>query len=426
MGAPNVTDSLPALSWFIVVGAILVLAGLAARWIDRLPMSPAMAYLLAGAAVGPLGLDMLRIDVARQSGALELLTEAAVLISLFGVGLRLKLAPRSRAWRVPLLLAGPGMLLTTLLAAGAAHWLLGLPVAAALLLAAILSPTDPVLASDVQLHHSGDRDAVRLSLSAEGGLNDGAAFPLVLLALGLLGAHPLGSLGWRWWTVDVLWAASVGVLLGWGCGVAMGRVLALLRRTGSAPQSEEFLVLGMIALTYGLALGFRGLGFVAVFVAAVALAHAESQPRPGAEPAGDDATRAQQLLRFALQCERLMEVVVVLVVGAALAYVQWQWPLLAYAAAMLLIVRPAAVLLLLPQRLMGASQRRLVAWFGIRGVGSVYYLSYALQHGAPVLPVVIDATLVTIAASIIVHGVSATPLMAWHRRRPASRQQLGD
>jgi NhaP-type Na+/H+ or K+/H+ antiporter len=425
MGAPTVTDALPALSWFIVVGAILVLAGFAARWIDRLPMSPALGYLLAGAVIGPLGLDMLRIDVARQSRALELLTEAAVLISLFGVGLRLKLAPRSRAWRVPLLLAGPGMLFTTLLAALAAHWLLGLPAAAALLLAAVLSPTDPVLASDVQLHHSGDRDSVRLSLSAEGGLNDGAAFPLVLLALGLLGAHPLGTLWWRWWTVDVLWAGAVGGLLGWGCGMAMGRVLALLRRTGSGPQSEEFLVLGMIALTYGIALGCKGLGFVAVFAAAVALAHAEGQPHAGAAPAADDVTRAQQLLRFALQCERLMEVVVVLVVGAALAYVQWQWPLLAYAAAMLLIVRPAVVLLLLPKRLMGASQRRLVAWFGIRGVGSVYYLSFALQHGAPALPLLIDATLVTIAASIVAHGISATPLMGWYRRRQTQRPPRG-
>jgi NhaP-type Na+/H+ or K+/H+ antiporter len=411
------------LPWFLLVGSVLVVIGLTGRVVNRLPLSPAIIYLAVGWLIGPAGADLLSVDPIDDAAVLEVLTEIAVLITLFAVGLRVQLPPGSGGWRVPVRLAGIGMVITTALGALAAWAVLGLPWAAAVLLAAVLAPTDPVLASDVQVDAPDDRDAVRLSITVEGGLNDGTAFPAVMLALGLFGVHELGAFGWRWLAVDVLWAVAGGLALGWACGIGMGHVVSRLRAGGAVPEQEELLVFGVIALTYGLALLLRTYGFVAVFAAGVALAHHELQLRrglaAGKAPSDEDASHSMRLMRFAGQCESLAEVAVVLVIGAALGTIEWQPALLGFAAAMMFVVRPLMVLLLVRPSHLGQSQRRLVAWFGIRGVGTVYYLSYALHHGVPddAAQLVAHATYATIAMSIVLHGISSTPLMERYRRR---------
>jgi NhaP-type Na+/H+ or K+/H+ antiporter len=411
------------LPWFLLVGSVLVVIGLTGRVVNRLPLSPAIIYLAVGWLIGPAGADLLSVDPIDDAAVLEVLTEIAVLITLFAVGLRVQLPPGSGGWRVPVRLAGIGMVITTALGALAAWAVLGLPWAAAVLLAAVLAPTDPVLASDVQVDAPDDRDAVRLSITVEGGLNDGTAFPAVMLALGLFGVHELGAFGWRWLAVDVLWAVAGGLALGWACGIGMGHVVSRLRAGGAVPEQEELLVFGVIALTYGLALLLRTYGFVAVFAAGVALAHHELQLRrglaAGKAPSDEDASHSMRLMRFAGQCESLAEVAVVLVIGAALGTIEWQPALLGFAAAMMFVVRPLMVLLLVRPSHLGQSQRRIVAWFGIRGVGTVYYLSYALHHGVPddAAQLVAHATYATIAMSIVLHGISSTPLMERYRRR---------
>ncbi|WP_119155507.1 cation:proton antiporter [Caldimonas tepidiphila] len=415
-------------TWFILVGAVLVVMALSRRIVERLPLSPALIYLAIGWGISQEGSGLLALDPVRHAKVLEVITEIAVLITLFAVGLRMRMPLSAPRWRAPIRLAGAGMVATTFLAALAGYALLDLPVAAAVLLAAVLSPTDPVLASEVQVHSPDDRDAVRLSLTAEGGINDGTAFPAVMLALGLFGVHEIGDWGWRWFAVDVLWAIAAGIGLGWLCGIGVGRAVVVLRARGLAIESEEFLVLGVIALTYGLALQIHSYGFLAVFAAGAGVFHVERQSLAGviaaAPPSETEATHSSRLVRFAGQCEHLVEVTVVLLIGALLATVEWSLLLLAYAAAMLLVVRPLTVLLVLPRQLMPPHQRRLVAWFGIRGVGSIYYLSYAIAHGAPAdwAREVADAALVTIAVSIIVHGVSATPLMERYRKRREQEQ----
>jgi NhaP-type Na+/H+ or K+/H+ antiporter len=412
------------LPWFLLVGAVLIVIGLSGRLVQRLPLSPAIVYLAVGFLIGPAGIELLDIHPVDDAALLEVLAEVAVLITLFAVGLQVRLPLGSASWNVPVRLAGTGMVVMTALSAMAAWAVLGLPFAAALLLAAVLAPTDPVLASDVQVESPTDRDAVRLSITVEGGLNDGTAFPAVMLALGLLGVHELGAFGWRWLAVDVLWAVAGGLALGWACGTGMARLVARLRAGGAAPEQEELLAFGVIALTYGLALLLLTYGFVAVFVAGVALAHHERRLREGrasgpAPSERDDASHSMRLRRFAGQCESLAEVAIVLVIGAALGAVAWRWELLLFAAAMLLVVRPLTVLLVVPRRLLSASQRRLVAWFGIRGVGTVYYLSFAIHRGVPngAAELVAEAAYVTIALSIVMHGISATPLMERYRLR---------
>ena len=148
-----------------------------------------------------------------------------------------------------------------------------------MLLGAILAPTDPVLASDVQVANPGDHDRLRFGLTGEGGLNDGTAFPFVMLGLGWLGLHELGEGGWRWWTVDVLWAVAGGLGLGYLLGTLVGRLIIYLRvRHREALGSDEFISLGLIALTYGLALLSLTYGFLAVFAAGLALRRIDETP----------------------------------------------------------------------------------------------------------------------------------------------------
>ena len=173
--------------WALIIGAILIIMALIGTLVERLPMSPGMIYLAIGYALGPAGWALMTPDPFRYSAELERMAEVALLISLFAVGLKLGVPLRDKRWYLPLRLAFPSMALTVLSVAAIGMFLLGLPAGAAVLLAAILAPTDPVLASDVQVEDSSDRDRLRFSLTAEGGLNDGTAFPFVLFALGMLG-----------------------------------------------------------------------------------------------------------------------------------------------------------------------------------------------------------------------------------------------
>jgi len=412
--------------WCLVIGLLLIGMGLTDTMRRGLPFSSAALYLLAGWLIGPQVSGLLHLDLFADARLLEVLTEAAVLISLFAVGLRLRVRLTDRLWLTPVLLASLAMLLTIggLTAVGFG---LGLSLGAALLLAAVLAPTDPVLASDVQVDNPGDRDRLRFSLSGEGGLNDGTAFPFVMLALGVLGLHDLGSGAWRWWGVDLLWAVTGGLVIGWLMGWTFSRaVLHLRRRREQAFGMESFLTLGLIALTYGLALTAQTYGFLAVFVAGLAMRsveYADSGQRDSVPPAegtspATSAYMARAVLDFTLDIERLAELTVMLLIGALLSASTFDAFTLGIAAALLFVVRPMAVRLTLIGSPLTLTQRRLAAWFGIRGVGSAYYLAYVLSHGATGVETarVADAVLATIVASVLLHGASATPVMRLYRR----------
>jgi NhaP-type Na+/H+ or K+/H+ antiporter len=404
--------------WFLVLGLVLVLMGFARRLLQPLPLSTGIVYALIGLAIGPLGLQLLDIDPGSGARWIEIATEIAVLISLFAVGLKIEVRFSRIAWRLPLRLASSTMVVTIVLIALLAHLIVDAPWPLALLIGAVLAPTDPVLASDVQVHDPADRDKLRFSLTAEGGLNDGTAFPAVMLGLVLLGLRDGGSYGWLWVTRDLFWAIGAGLGLGWLAGIAMAQGVARLRHRGVEIEFEEFLVLGTIAVAYGVSVLLHAYGFLAVFAAALAFRHGERKAHAelGGTPNNVVAPRLQA---FAEQSERLAEVGVVILVGALLARVQWSWSLVAFALAALMVARPLAVYLLLPRGAVSHHQRRLIAWFGVRGIGSIYYLSYALHHGVTDAPgqQLLDATLATVGLSILLHGTSATPLMRRYRRK---------
>jgi NhaP-type Na+/H+ or K+/H+ antiporter len=184
-------------AWFVIAGVLLISMALTASLLRRAPLTASMFYLAAGAVLGPSGAGLLRLDAVEDASLLELLTEVVVIISLFTAGLKLRLPLTDRRWRAPVLLATLAMVLTVGSVAAVGVAVLGLSMGAAVLLGALLAPTDPVLASDVQVSDEHDAERVRFGLTGEAGLNDGTAFPFVMLGLGLMGAHELGAYGWR-------------------------------------------------------------------------------------------------------------------------------------------------------------------------------------------------------------------------------------
>jgi sodium/hydrogen antiporter len=406
----------------IIFGVLLIAKTLGSSFISRLPMSAAMLYLAAGVAVGPWGWNLLQLNAFKNTLLLERLAEVALLISLFTVGMKFELKKKDIRWRIPVQLATVSMVITVGLIAVAGVWLLDLPLGAAVLLGGILAPTDPVLASDVQMADITDRDRLRLGLTGEGGLNDGTAFPFVMLGLGLLGLHELGDNLWRWWAVDVLWAVAGGLGVGYALGALVGQAIIYLRiRHHEALGSDEFIALGLIALTYGVALLCNTYGFLAVFAAGVALRRIDNTPPKDVAPGTQEAPAQmmRQVERFNGQLDSFAEVGMVLVVGVLLASVELDVRFLWFVPLLFFVIRPAAVATGLLGTDAKPAQRRLMAWFGIRGIGSLYYLLYAINHGLErgVAQQLLSVTLVVVVCSVLMHGVSVTPLMRRYEAR---------
>jgi NhaP-type Na+/H+ or K+/H+ antiporter len=418
---------------------LLLLMGLLGSIWHRLPLSPAMLYLPIGFALGPSGVSLVTLDPYANAELLTRLTEIALLISLFTVGLKLRVPLSDRIWHLPFRLGIIGMIVTAGLIAYAGVFLLGMPPGIAILLGAIMAPTDPVLASDVQVRDVGDRDRLRFALSGEGGLNDGTAYPVVMVGLFLLGAQDAHDYG----SPQALLLALWGILAGFASGFLLARgavrlALHLRQRYHKALGMEEFLTLGLIAASYGVAHLVHGVGFIAVFAAGVAMRNIEHQASGpaapaeiiGAVPAGAEsavathpkkapAYMAETILGFNQQLEHIAEFVMVLLLGIMLSGSGFSREGVIVAALLLLLVRPVSVTVSLLGEQAGRTQRRLMGWFGIRGIGSLYYLMFVLQYEWPLAMKqrLVSLVLTAVTISILLHGVSATPLMEQYRKR---------
>ncbi|MFC5462915.1 cation:proton antiporter [Massilia niabensis] len=417
--------------WFMLVGGLMVARGLWGSTIARLPFTSATIYLAIGLALGPLFLNLFRFDPLREAPVLEVVAEVAVLISLFSAGIKMPVPFTWSRWLPAIRLAWLAMALSVLLISGFGVLVLGLPVGAAILLGAILAPTDPVLATDVQVRHAGDNDPLRFTLTCEAGLNDGSAFPFVMLGLGLLGLHELGEGGTTWLLVDVAWATAGGIAVGIACGATLAYLSAALRkRIAKHEVLDDLLGLGLIGVSYGIALSVHTYGFLAVFAAGVALRqtelrliHARTNDEGLLEPEVDEAhtpavvptapTVSGGALVFKEHLERLSELTLVLLLGgaASLALAEWRPWLLALF--VFFIARPLSVLTSMIGAGIGGRATAITAWFGVRGIGSIYYLTYAINHGLPpsLGRELINATLAVIMLSILLHGASVTPLL---------------
>ncbi|MBC7500263.1 MAG: cation:proton antiporter [Herminiimonas sp.] len=424
-------------AWFVLIGLLMLTRGLSASHLKSLPVTSAIIYLAVGLVLGPTLFNVFYFDPIEQSALLELLTEIAVLISLFSAGVKMPVPVKLARWMPPLRLATLSMIITVGIITAFSVWVLGLPLGAGVLLGAVLAPTDPVLATDVQSRYPGDNDQLRFTLTCEAGMNDGTAFPFVMLGLGLLGLHEIGEFGWKWMLVDVLWATAAAIAIGVAGGVAIGHVVWKLRgREQKHDVLDDLVGLGLIAIVYGLSLVFHAWGFLAVFFAAVALRQTEfklavaigvkpeqlrsEDSRDASGPVEAPPIVSEEALVFKEHLERLSELMLVLLLGGMMFFGFWSWRTVGLAVFLFAVVRPVSVLLGLIGS--GASWRirTISSWFGVRGIGSIYYLMYAIQHGLPqnLARELIQLTLIVITLSILLHGTSVKPLLGllWRRQ----------
>jgi NhaP-type Na+/H+ or K+/H+ antiporter len=406
--------------WYLFVGILLVFLASLRPFIKRFWITVPQIQLLCGIAIGPLGLGLVSLSWTENAKLLEVIAEVAVIISLYATGVKMREPLLSKAWIPPLILASATMVVTTALITGTGTLLLGLTLPAALLLAAVLAPTDPVLADEVQVDHAGDRHPLRQTLTGEAGFNDGTAFPFVLLAVGLAdpALHPLGEGLWRWVAVDLAWKVAGGVAVGWLWGQLLGKLTIWLQdKENEAQGVNEIRSIGFIALVYGCALLLNTYAFLAVFAAAVGLRQVERRAA-NTEHAEEQAKELlQEQSDVATALERLIQVLLVVVVGTLIStnpILSWQPWLFAMIA--ILVIRPAAVLITLHSKQLSLRHKLLCAWFGIRGIGTIFYLSHAVVLGVAGIiqaefPLVSACATATITLSIILHGTTTSQLL---------------
>ena len=393
---------------FALAGASALLAAMLPRLLRDRAFSLPMAFLGLGVLLGLLpGLP--DVDPREHEVLTEHLTEIVVIISLMGAGLAIDRKVGWKRWRTTWRLLAIAMPLTIALGAVTGSLLGGLPLAAAVLLGAALAPTDPVLASDVQVGEPSEEtheDEVRFALTSEAGLNDGAAFPGVYLAIGLAAAGGWGAWVAEWALVDVLLRLAIGVALGFAIGWLLGRVFFRAEQEflRLSVNVEGFTALAVCFLAYGLTQLATGYGFVAVFVAALTIRSAERSH--GAH---------QVAHGFIEQVERMLTSWLLLLLGAAIAdglLAGLTWQLALVAVLLIAVIRPVVGWVSTIGTPGGTRERLVIAFFGVRGIGSLYYVAYALVNESFPVDELWATVGFAVALSVVVHGLTATPVVA--------------
>lgn len=387
-----------------ILGASVLPTLLAGR-----PMSFPIIYVALGMAVFSLPLRLPIVDPLAKGDLVERMTELVVIVSLMGAGLKIDRRVGWSSWNITWRLLAVAMPLTIAGVAVLGWWIAGLVPASALLLGAALAPTDPVLASDVQVGPPGgeEEDDVRFSLTSEAGLNDGLAFPFTNAAIAMAAAGSAGVGGWigGWVLEDVLVKLAVGFLVGVLGGRVIGAVVFRLP-TGRviAESTEGFVALAATLVVYGVAELSHGYGFLAVFVAACVIRDHER-----------DHDYHEVLHASAESIERLVSAALLVLLGGAVvdgALGPLSVPGAVVGLAVVLVVRPVSGWLSLVDSSATTTERWAIAFFGIRGMGSVYYLAHALNEadftGADQLWAI---AAFVILLSVVVHGVTAAPVL---------------
>lgn len=412
----------PRIFFYFLIAAGLIAAVAIDRICSKLPISLPIIYTAIGFAVFslPLGLPTLDpIGIPPHAEAAEYLTEFIVVVSLMGAGIAIDRPFSWNGWSQvwPLLII---LMPLTILAVALLGWgWLGLTPAAAILLGAALSPTDPVLADAVQVGPPGDneRDDVRFGLTVEAGLNDGLAFPFTYLALAAIGMTSIGSWTWEWLAEDLLWRTIAGCVVGYAVGRA-GAWYVFDRSpegetdpaSGPIHTSEGLIVLGTLLASYSIAEFVHGYGFLAVFVAAVTARQSETQSRYHAISH-----------HFIRQIERIVLIIMLFGLGGLLAsgiLDALTWTGAAMAFLLTSVIRPVFGMLAQLFCRLPFSGRLAVSFFGVRGIGSIYYLAYAQNHGMfDGIEQLWAIAVFTILLSIVVHGMSAGAFLHSVRKR---------
>jgi len=398
-----------------LIGLTLLGAAWTPHLLKRHPVTFPMLYVALGMVVYALPLPLPAADPLRFPIIAERLTELAVLIALVGAGLRIDTPFGWRRWSLTWRLLGITMPLTILGGMLLGQHLLGYGIAGAMLLGAVLAPTDPVLASDVQVHGPGEggEDPVRFGLTSEAGLNDGLAFPFVWLAVAMAIAFNGGEpLDWaRWFAFDLAWRVLGGAAIGGAVGYGLMYLIFRSERDATLSRSSDGLTaLAITLFVYGVAELCQTYGFLAVFVAAVVVRQQERDHQYHAT-----------LNLFAEQCERLLMAVLLVLLGGAVmgGILSALTPSeIAFALIFVLVVRPIAGWVGTIGSGLGSRERMAVSLFGVRGIGSLYYLAFATNHADFArIEAIWSMVVLVVLLSILLHGISGKRAMEWLDRQ---------
>lgn len=380
----------------------------------RTPISLPMLLVSFGMAIGYWWTTLDFLDPINNGLIIEKLTEIVVLVSLVGAGIKIDTDLTWHLWRptVRLLLVTMPIGIFTMALLG--YYAFGLTMGAAILLGAALAPTDPVLASSIQVGppNTGGEDTARFTLTSEAGLNDGLAFPFVFLAIQIAeavstGQRFSGAMLWSWFTYDVIWKIGAGLAVGIVVGKILGKIVFSKRTNGTA-ISQGYVVIALTLLAYGLAEFVHSYGFIAVFVAAFAFRRSECEHE-----------YHHKLHDFAEQSEGLLMALVLVTFGMFVGQglqsgVELTWRVYVVSFIFLLLIRPIGGFIALSGLKLPRTEKYAISALGIRGIGTLYYLSYALNQGffgeedAIKLWVVCSVVILT---SIFMHGLSAPKLL---------------
>ena len=364
-----------------VVGAVTLGATALPLLLVGRPLSFPLAYVGLGVLLFSLPIDLPRADPIAHGGFVERISELAVIVALMGAGLKLDRPFGWSSWRQTWRLLAVAMPITIVATGLLGWWFLGLAPATAMLFGAVVAPTDPVLASDVQVGPpgQGDEDDVRFTLTSEAGLNDGLAFPFTNAAIAAAGAAGVGDwVGW-WFLDDVVVKLVVALAVGLVAGRALGWIVFHIpTQRRLAESSEGFVVLAATLLTYGVTELVHGYGFLAVFVASCMIRRQEREH-----------AYHEVLHDVAENTERLLTVVLLVLLGGAIVdgvFSGLGWDGALAGLVIVLGVRPLAAFLSLAKTSSAPGERAAIAFFGVRGIGSIYYLASALNEANFALP----------------------------------------
>jgi NhaP-type Na+/H+ or K+/H+ antiporter len=378
-------------------GAMLMAGALLSGLARRSFLSLAPVFVVAGFVLGQGGLEVLDLDP--RSDFVQGLAVIALVLILFRDGLEVEAEMLQKAWHLPFRKLVLAMPLTALLVAVVTHAVTDLDWIESLLVGALLSPTDPVLSSNVVTNPRVPR-VIRHSLNLESGLNDGLALPAVLAFTAAAESRD----DFVWWEF-VVQDVAVGALT----GLVVAFLAARLMPRGAGAHAKALYALGTAFAAYGTAvLPPEGNGFIATFVAAIAF----GIWRPDIREC------------FEIRSEDLLEVVklgVFLVFGAIFTFdtlFEDGWAAVAIAAFTLLLARPIAVFAALAgARGVGRDAKAFMAWFGPKGVATMTFALFVLGSTAPEAGRIAAIAALTVFVSIIAHGLTDHPGAEWMARR---------
>lgn len=386
------------------LGGAIILSYWLPRFVSGREPAASALLILTGFLLFGLAPEMREsMDPTRNPRPWEVAAELCVIIGLFGTGLRIDRLAKRGQWRPTIRLLAIAMPLTIAAVALFGWAVAGMTLAGGILLGAILAPTDPVLAGDVQVGPplEGGEHPVRYTLTTEAGLNDGLAFPFVHLGVLVAAAGGIGlELAGEWLARDVAYRVVVGVLMGIATGWLLAKVLFDWPRENALSKTESGVIaLAGVLLAYGLTELAEGYGFIAAFVSGITLRRSESEH-----------DFHKRLHDFSESLEHALTAILLVALGAILP-ILWpylDWSHVAIGLALLLVIRPLISWFALAGTALRGRERAVVTFYGVRGIGSIYYLAYAGHHVELVNEEQLWATIAfTIIASTIIHGLSA-------------------